>query len=110
MSVERGRKHTLLGMDASNNSRCNGNELCLGTVLRSIKGWYPLGFFSACRNISHILIRDVEILLRITPLFFPVPLPVPVPLPFPVPLPTYKADAGGASMSGLLHLSFLETC
>ena len=91
LSVERGRKHTLLGMDASNNSRCNGNELCLGMVLRSIKGWYPLGFFSPCRNISHILIRDVEILLRIAPLFFPVPLP------------TYTADAGGAYMSGPLH-------
>ena len=73
LSVERGRKRTLLGMAASNNSRCDGNELCLGMVLRSIKGWYPLGFFSACRNTSHILIRDVEMLLRITSPFLPVP-------------------------------------
>lgn len=32
LSVERGRKRTVLGMAASNNSRCDGNELCLGMV------------------------------------------------------------------------------
>lgn len=71
-SIERRRACTLVWIVASDDSKYDGNEVCFRMILSQIKYWlwtnpvWSKGFLFTYRNILHILIRDVRVLLKIT--------------------------------------------